>query len=600
MSLLDSLTLTKYNKEIFDQLSDKSALNLCKTQGYIPFINRFPKLQSSIDNYTELSHKWTITSVNNSVEVPTNVKNCTITNTAGNSCNDNVFFKPAPLLDPYKYLHGKYKETHISTLPSFSPTENLNVHPKMLNTDNASYTDCFFCYISAKLLEEFGFIHGIPYYGSFLAIKNDFKVDISDDLEYLIDSEFFIKNKGKKYQVDDYSHMVIDSNGAAKPSLMMEDDVNISSAIMMCEDIPNYDEIFERSDVVTPITQTNTYNYPDVNDHIEEIIDIDKNKNPDEDDMSNDYGYSSSMSSNSSSEEDEDEINSDLDECEDTDNSDNGDTSTEYSTLCEDEEIFATINQFPVQIICMGYCNGTLDSLIQENKFANDEEWFSAFMQIIMILITYNELFSFTHNDLHSNNVMFVPTREKYICYLYKGNYYKVPTFGRIFKIIDFGRAIYKIDGQIFCSDSYHPSGDAFSQYNTDPYFNPKKPRIDPNPSFDLCRLGCSLIDYFFDSTKEFDTDKIAGLSPLKKIIIEWCSDDDGLNVVYNMKTGEDRYHNFDLYKKIARTVHGHSPHSQLDRSEFKQYKIKKAPKEFSNKIICIDKYVKILNQQKI
>ena len=31
-------------------------------------------------------------------------------------------------------------------------------------------------------------------------------------------------------------------------------------------------------------------------------------------------------------------------------------------------------------------------------------------------------------------------------------------------KIIDFGRAIYKIDGQIFCSDSYHPSGDAFSQ----------------------------------------------------------------------------------------------------------------------------------------
>ena len=25
------------------------------------------------------------------------------------------------------------------------------------------------------------------------------------------------------------------------------------------------------------------------------------------------------------------------------------------------------------------------------------------------------------------------------------------------------------------------------------------KPRIDPNYSFDLCRLGCSLFDYFVD-----------------------------------------------------------------------------------------------------
>jgi uncharacterized protein (TIGR02145 family) len=35
-----------------------------------------------------------------------------------------------------------------------------------------------------------------------------------------------------------------------------------------------------------------------------------------------------------------------------------------------------------------------------------EEEWFSAFMQIIMILITYQKSFSFTHNDLHFGNIL--------------------------------------------------------------------------------------------------------------------------------------------------------------------------------------------------
>ena len=56
--------------------------------------------------------------------------------------------------------------------------------------------------------------------------------------------------------------------------------------------------------------------------------------------------------------------------------------------------------------------------------------------------------------------------------------YYKVPTFGKIFKIIDFGRAIYKFNGQLMCSDSFHPRGDAASQYNCEPYLDDKKTKI--------------------------------------------------------------------------------------------------------------------------
>jgi hypothetical protein len=187
-----------------------------------------------------------------------------------------------------------------------------------------------------------------------------------------------------------------------------------------------------------------------------------------------------------------------------------------------------------------------------------------------MILLTYQKAFNFTHNDLHTNNVMYNKTDKKFIYYCYKKKHYKVPTFGRIFKIIDFGRSIYKFDSKLFCSDSFKAGGDAATQYNTEPYLNEKKPRLEPNFSFDLCRLACSIFDYIVE-----DFDEIKDLSkckdPVKKIIVEWCLDDKGLNMLYK-GNGIDRYPDFKLYKMIARCVHNHTPQAQLERPEFDIY----------------------------
>ena len=59
-----------------------------------------------------------------------------------------------------------------------------------------------------------------------------------------------------------------------------------------------------------------------------------------------------------------------------------------------------------------------------------------------MILITYQKLFSFTHNDLHTNNIMYINTQKRYLNYRYNGSHYKVPTYGKIFKIIDCQKAL--------------------------------------------------------------------------------------------------------------------------------------------------------------
>ena len=155
-----------------------------------------------------------------------------------------------------------------------------------------------------------------------------------------------------------------------------------------------------------------------------------------------------------------------------------------------------------------------------------------------------------------------------------------MPTFGRLFKIIDFGRSIYKFQDKLFCSDSFSLSGDANTQYNFGPFYNDKKPVIEPNPSFDLCRLGCSLYDFVFEMEEEYIIRQNKNKwTDLQKLIAAWCMDDFNKNILYK-KSGDDRYPNFKLYKMIARTVHGAIPEKQLQNPIFSQFEVDSSVKK--------------------
>ena len=253
----------------------------------------------------------------------------------------------------------------------------------------------------------------------------------------------------------------------------------------------------------------------------------------------------------------------------------------------EEEEILnATIYNFPVEVIALERCKQTLDDLMVEDALS-DEEWEAALMQIVMTLATYQKAFAFTHNDLHTNNVMFNDTDKKFIYYLFNKKYYKVPTFGRIFKIIDFGRAIYRFNSKLVCSDSFHKSGDAATQYNCEPYYNDKKTLVEPNYSFDLCRLGCSLFDFFIDDIDEVEAE--CKKSRLVALIVDWITDDNGRNILYK-QSGIDRYPDFKLYKMIARTVHNKVPSQQLlKHAVFTQYEMPQKSVKKSMTILDID-----------
>lgn len=504
------------NKELFKNFKSLKKINVKEIQNYIPIYNNFFNFKGNQE--INLKHNY-ITKIEDGLmpesddesvsdseydEFPEKIFDIEISQN-GISSKKKGFLKLIPVIEPSKFLTGKYKldDEEFYKLPD---VEKVG-HADFYDTNNVSYVDSFFSFLSSQLLNNYGFVNAIDFYGSFLSIIKDFRLDISEDIEYYIDSPFFMKNKNKLFKLEDDD---------INPTLVFED-----------TDVPLvFDEL--EPEEVEPVKMI-------------EMTEIETKSESD------------SCSSTSSHTDELNEKNED------------------DSTNMEDFNV--VFDRYLVQITCLEYCNDTLDTLILSDSLETEDEWLSCLFQIIMTLIVFQDTFSFTHNDLHTNNVMFIPTEEEFITYCYRGIYYKIPTFGRIFKIIDFGRSIYKVNGQLLCSNNFQPMGDAATQYNTEPYFNPKKPRIEPNYSFDLCRLACSIWDNMCQG------DNLTGVP---KIIDEWCKDDNGLNVLYK-RNGEERYPNFKLYKMIARTVHNHTPHNQLSRPEFAKFIVEKTD------AICLD-----------
>jgi hypothetical protein len=232
------------------------------------------------------------------------------------------------------------------------------------------------------------------------------------------------------------------------------------------------------------------------------------------------------------------------------------DTDSIQSDHSDELNLYAILKQFPVQVIAMEKYTDTLDSLLGDIE---PDELTSALIQVIFTLIAYQKVFQFTHNDLHTNNVMYMPTTITHLYYCFNSIHYKVPTFGKIFKLIDYGRAIYTFKNNRFVSDSFHEDGDAATQYNIEPYFDCSEPLLSPNYSFDLCRLSCSILEGMPE------TDGIYG------VISEWSQDDKGDSVIYT-ENGDERYPDFELYRMISRTVHLHTPEAQLKRPIFSAF----------------------------
>jgi hypothetical protein len=557
----------EYNPFVFSQF-----------QQYNPLYSLFFQLNETNYNHISLNHRYSILNADTLFD-----------HSANQIVKSDVHFKYSPLLDPIHYLVGKYNlsEPTLKTLPQWNNTAEC--FPKLTLSNNVSYVDAFFCYLTNQLLEIHQVQHGLRYYGSYLGIQKVFKFNASDDFDFISSSDYFSKHLGKEFYCDIQEHSSFANFGSRgnKDRLNIDDDnVSLSSAISILTVEPTtvspHHTIKEEPEIETEISEYqmdipgseeqpsyihNQSNENNENDYCDSEISY---TTIDDDDDDDETEPTDREDNNMESSEENDE-----DEKEDTPSSDDDDN---YDDETDETEpiVNVYIRDYPVQMICQEKCEGTMDELFMLEEI--DETKGAAYLfQIIMTLLVYQRAFHFTHNDLHTNNIMYVSTPHKFLYYRFSGKIYRVPTYGKIFKLIDFGRAWYSFRGQTLFSDCFMGYGDANTQYNCEPFFDPKHQRVEPNLSFDLCRLGCSIYNFIIGEENIPDTN----MDEFQKTVLRWCTDDEGKNVLYK-KNGKERYPGFKLYKMIARTVHQHTPTNQLKYKYYSQFEY--SPKKMSEK----------------
>jgi len=525
---LDTDALAKqYEQSEDDMANNYNPFAVSEIQSFSPLYSDFFQLNESNYNRIGLNHRHYL-------------EGSTIKSADLSFSDIKYHVKCSPLLDPIHYLVGKYHNSkNIKTLPTL--TNQSECFAKLANKHNASYVDGFFSYLGSQLKHKHNMLNAVDYYGSYLAVQKVFKATVTDDLDYLHQSSYFMDHIGKGVTIccansgvtfDDFTGI---GSRANKKRLVLEDELDIADLEM---------NIIEPDENASPL-------YPPLENNVQ--CEYEKEST----------GNDSSSSSSSSSESEEEESGKGEDTEDEEDDSSYSSSKDESSE--SESEAYAYIENFPANLIFLEKCDGTLDSLFM-NQEIDEDTGASCLMQVIMSLIALQKAFQFTHNDLHTNNIMYVNTDVEFLYYKYDNRFYRVPTHGKIFKIIDFGRSIYRFKNQIYCSDSFAPKGDAHSQYNTEPYFNDKKPRVEANPSFDLCRLGTSIYDFIIQDEDEPRDD-------FQETIYRWCQDDNGKNIMYR-RDGEERYPGFKLYKVIARNVHAHTPQNQLEFPLFSQFAV--------------------------
>tara|TARA_B100001094_G_C18193164_1_gene808689 strand:- start:2 stop:1516 length:1515 start_codon:yes stop_codon:yes gene_type:complete len=264
------------------------------------------------------------------------------------------------------------------------------------------------------------------------------------------------------------------------------------------------------------------------------------------------------------------------------------------SEVDDDAKYYLVHPKVPVQIVFMEKFDKTFEDLINEliynvrntkrsvlirnfRKRIVMNRLSSWIFQICAGLCCANKNIDFVHNDLHIQNVMGISTNETHLYYIRNGIEYKVPTYGYIMKIIDFGRSTYTLNGKYYIGDVFDEDGEAGGQYTTPSCkcFNTNK-EVKPHPAFDLARFACSFVEDLEESI--WPTKDDLNEYDIGSLINNWTLNDNGQSLM--------DIEGFDLYINIARHFRTRDPYSELNNAIFGIYKKQHSQEEKDSKII--------------
>jgi hypothetical protein len=471
------------------------------------------------------------------------------------------FMKVTHLLDPISWLRGKYEVEDVSGAVSFfKEVPNEKIKEKLNNSMNQAYVEAVASYSLSKLREGDVSPHFHYFYGAFRGISETYSYNISD---------VFASYRHCRWFWDHQETGIFE--------LSVDNEESLEKEVL--------EAIFEPPSTLHSETSSNA------DDETEELDSIDGPLAATAVELES---LSTTSMESVSYKEDEDATDEDASEAGDDEDEDDDDSDDDSEN--DSLNVLAKIHNFPVMVLFTESSEGTMDSLLENfdevgakpNTKKWDEIWLAWVFQIISALCVVQAMFGFSHNDLHTNNIVWIKTDIKFLHYRSRdGTTWKIPTYGKLFRIIDFGRAIFWVNKKLFCSDDFSEGNDAADQYN----FGPLKtddfsPEVHPNPSFDLCRLAVSLFEGLFPveplikkgalilsaepglKVKETESD-------LYNLLWSWMIDEDGCNVMME-PNGKERYPDFDLYKVIAAKVHEAVPSEQITRPIFDKFRVSK------------------------
>lgn len=515
-----------------------------------------PEFAGSVDGHNRCWLGVASSSISNIVLDGDSAFNATLTLCGSEGSPRPVFVKRIHLLDPVSAMEGEYVWPRDGALPA--PSEPWrNALSKINDPMNEAYVDALFAAAANRLVESGRSPHWCRSYGTFSARVEKYMYNITDEYGSMRRKPWWRRNQRlglfKLYNpLEDKPIEAEEPKFAGETAELGDGDFeDISEA---SSDTEEGGESVEESEPALDSTRIIQLTEPKIR-------------------LSRISGSPSSSEEMHSSDED-------------TDDEDDED----------DEVIYSEFSDFPVQVTLLERAEGTLDELLDNEEDdpslaeTRDARWAAWLYQVIAALTEAQHWYGFVHNDLHTNNIMWVTTAEEYIYYrVHKGKsswIARVPTYGRVMKIIDFGRATFTLPepGGFFISDAFYPGHDAGEQYNCEPFYDAEEgERVEPNPSFDLCRLSVSLLESLYPErpdavkpvralTREGAKIYTETTSGVYNLLWSWLQDDAGKNVL-RRPDGEERYPNFDLYKAIAADVHGAVPCLQLERPLFAGYK---------------------------
>lgn len=425
----------------------------------------------------------------------------------------NIHIKQTMLVNPLKWMRGDFGSS--IGLPTTNET-GKEIHDKIQLPHNGAYVGSLF----AGMFSQSNCIHFPKVYGIYTGTARKHTVNISDDYPDLVDRAWFSQNIGKTFELRLADH--VQASSEFKHTRNARVSLQLGDELISLGDVSELPGIVELTDT-----------------HMCEMKSVFESDEAMDEDSDNDSDVSTSYLFGVRSCSCKDEVEEE----------------TDIDTSEEDDFAWATMMNVPVQLTVMEKCEGTLYELMsKEPESVKHIAWLT---QVLFALTFAQRTLGFVHNDLHSNNIMYVRTDKEFLTYKLDGKICRVPTYGVILKIIDFERGIGSIrvagmkNPKTFVSDHFSPNEEAGGQYNIDPFRIASYETIKPNPSFDLVRLATSLFWDLFPEGPKFEE---YTSNPIFHTLIAWTTQEDGTSVLFGKQNPEhDRYHGFQLYKAITR-----------------------------------------------